>query len=210
MGLDVVKENVERMNGTIEVDSYPGSGTRFMIRIPLTVAIIRALLLKGGDQVFTLPLSSVTEILRYRHENAFTIEGFQVISLRGKTIPLVHLSELLNRPTDRMDNGHKFIVIVTTSFREVGLVVDGLIGEREVVMKPIEDDFHSFKGFSGATILGDGTISLILDVSSLLRAMRDGPGPGEGEWQSEPQSQSERTQRPEREPRSSRQPSYLH
>jgi two-component system chemotaxis sensor kinase CheA len=215
VGLDVVKENVERMNGTIEVDSYPGSGTRFMIRIPLTVAIIRALLLKGGDQVFTLPLSSVTEILRYRHENAFTIEGFQVISLRGKTIPLVHLSELLNRPTDRMENGHKFIVIVTTSFREVGLVVDGLIGEREVVMKPIEDDFHSFKGFSGATILGDGTISLILDVSSLLRAMRDGPGgPGQGESQSQsqPHSESERTPAPapEREPRSPRQRSYLH
>ncbi|HBZ57345.1 MAG TPA: hypothetical protein DEO88_18235, partial [Syntrophobacteraceae bacterium] len=173
VGLDVVKENVERMNGTIEVASYPGAGTRFTIRIPLTVAIIRALLVKGGGQIFTLPLASVSEIVRYRYRETHTIEGFQVITLRGDTIPLVHLTQLTRLPVNRMDDEHKFIVVVATSFREVGLVVDGLVGEREVVIKSIEQDFHSFEGFSGATILGDGAVSLIIDVSALLRRLKD-------------------------------------
>jgi two-component system, chemotaxis family, sensor kinase CheA len=175
VGLDVVKENVERMNGTIDVASYPGMGTRFTVRIPLTVAIIRALLVKGAGQIFTLPLTSVSEILRYRYRDTHTIEGFQVITLRGETIPLVHLTQLLNMQVDRTDDGHKFIVVVGTSFREVGLVVDGLMGEREVVIKSIEQDFHAFDGFSGATILGDGTVSLIVDVSALLRRLKDAP-----------------------------------
>jgi two-component system, chemotaxis family, sensor kinase CheA len=173
VGLDVVKENVERMNGTIEVASYPGVGTRFTIRIPLTVAIIRALLVKGAGQIFTLPLASVSEIVRYRYRETHTIEGFQVITLRGDTIPLVHLTQLTRLPVNRSDDEHKFIVVVATSFREVGLVVDGLVGEREVVIKSIEQDFHSFDGFSGATILGDGTVSLIIDVSALLRSLKD-------------------------------------
>jgi two-component system, chemotaxis family, sensor kinase CheA len=173
VGLDVVKENVERMNGTIEVASYPRVGTRFTVRIPLTVAIIRALLVKGAGQVFTLPLTSVSEILRYRYRETHTIEGFQVITLRGETIPLVHLTQLLDMRVNRMEDSHKFIVVVGTSFKEVGLVVDGLMGEREVVIKSIEQDFHAFEGFSGATILGDGTVSLIVDVSALLRGLKD-------------------------------------
>jgi two-component system chemotaxis sensor kinase CheA len=180
VGLDVVKENVERMNGTIEVFSTRGTGTRFQIRIPLTVAIIRALLVTAADQVFTLPLTSVAEILRYKREETHAIEGFEVISLRGRTIPIVHLSQLLNLPESPGDRKSRFIIIVSTSFREVGLVVGGLMGEREVVIKPIEDDFHVFRGFSGATVLGDGTVSLIVDVSALLRMMRDtlGSHPG--------------------------------
>jgi two-component system chemotaxis sensor kinase CheA len=176
VGLDVVKENVERMNGTIEVFSVRGQGTRFLIRIPLTVAIIRALLVKAADQVFTLPLTAVTEILRYRRQETHTIEGFEVISLRGKTIPIVHLNQLLNLPDGVDDKGSQFTIIVSTSFRDVGLVVGGLMGEREVVIKPIEDEFHAFRGFSGATVLGDGTVSLIVDVSSLLRMRRDTTG----------------------------------
>ncbi len=121
-------------------------------------------------------MSSVSEIIRYRYETTHTIEGFQVISLRGKTIPLVHLGRLLQTRVVPSENAGKSIVIVSTSFREVGLVVDGLLGEREVVIKPIEDAVHSFEGFSGATILGDGTVSLILDVSALLRIMKDAFG----------------------------------
>ncbi|WP_049766329.1 chemotaxis protein CheA [Syntrophobacter fumaroxidans] len=173
VGLDVVKENVERMNGAIEVESYAGLGTRFTIKIPLTVAIIRALLVKGAQQIFTIPLSTVSEILRYTEDATHTIEGFEVISLRGKTIPLVHIGKLLKMSSVVDENEHRSIVIVATSFREVGLVVDGLLGEREVVIKPLEDGVHKFDGFSGATLLGDGTVSLILDVSSLLRIMKD-------------------------------------
>jgi len=176
VGLDVVKENVERLNGSLEVSSQPGVGTRFTIRIPLTVAIIRALLVKGADQVFTLPLNSVAQILKYRAEDVHTIEGFQVIQQHGRTLPLVRLSLLLGLPSSHSQNGGRFIVVVATTFREVGLVVDGLVGEREIVIKPIEDDMHAFEGFSGATILGDGRISLILDVSALLKIMKELPG----------------------------------
>ncbi|MBP8645265.1 MAG: chemotaxis protein CheA [Syntrophobacteraceae bacterium] len=177
VGLDVVKENVERMNGSIQVDSFPGQGTRFTIWIPLTVAIIRALLVKAGAQIFTLPLTSVSEIHRYRQDETHSIEGFEVITLRGKTIPLVHLGQLLGMSPEGSDRGHRFIVIVSTRFQEVGLVVDGLMGEREVVIKGIEDGVHTFEGFSGATILGDGTVSLILDVSTLLRNMKQAATP---------------------------------
>jgi two-component system, chemotaxis family, sensor kinase CheA len=175
VGLDVVKENVEHMNGSIEVESYPGQGTRFIVRIPLTVAIIRALLVKEAGQIFTIPLTSVTEILRYRPEDSHSIEGFRVITLRGKTIPLVDLHRLLKMGLSQSENRHRFVVIVSTSFREVGLVVDGLMGEREVVIKSIENGFHAVEGFSGATILGDGRVSLIVDVSALLRMMKNTP-----------------------------------
>lgn len=180
VGLDVVKENVERMNGSIQVDSFPGQGTRFTIWIPLTVAIIRALLVKAGTQIFTLPLTSVSEIHRYRQDETHSIEGFEVITLRGKTIPLVHLGQLLGMSPQGSDRGHRFIVIVSTRFQGVGLVVDGLMGEREVVIKSIEDGVHTFEGFSGATILGDGTVSLILDVSTLLRNMKQAVTPYTG------------------------------
>ncbi len=169
VGLDVVKQNVEHMNGTVEVESEAGRGVKFVIRIPLTVAIIRALLVREGDQIFTLPLTSVTEILRHRPEETHSIEGFKVITLRGKTIPLVDLGNLLGMAAQQADDGGRFVVIVSTSFREVGLVVDGLMGEREVVLKSIENNFQPVEGFSGATILGDGRVSLIVDVSALLR-----------------------------------------
>jgi two-component system chemotaxis sensor kinase CheA len=175
VGLDVVKQNVEHMNGTVEVESQPGRGVKFLIRIPLTVAIIRALLVREGDQIFTLPLTSVTEILRYRPADTHSIESFKVITLRGKTIPLVDLGELLNMNRRRTDKEGRFVVIVSTSFREVGLVVDGLMGEREVVLKSIENSFQPVEGFSGATILGDGRVSLIVDVSALLRLMKNSP-----------------------------------
>ncbi len=174
VGLDVVRENVERMNGAIEVDSTSGMGAQFTIRIPLTVASIRALLVRAASQVFAVPLNSVSEISRYRHEDTHTIEGFRVIELHGKTVPVVRLNELLNMHNASLNGGHRFVVIVSTTFQDVGLVVDGLMGEREVVIKPIEESLYGYDGFSGATILGDGSISLILDVSALLRMMQAG------------------------------------
>lgn len=173
VGLDVVKQNVERMNGAVEVVSNEGQGVKFIIRIPLTVAIIRALLVREADQIFTVPLTAVTEILRHRPADTHSIQGFRVINLRGKTIPLVDLGELLNLGEPQTGEGGRFVVIVSTSFREVGLVVDGLMGEREVVLKTIENTFEPVEGFSGATILGDGRVSLIVDVSSLLRMTKN-------------------------------------
>ncbi len=167
VGMDVVKKNIEKLNGTIEMDSTPGAGTRFRIKIPLTLAIIQALLVRVGGDIFTIPLTSVVETLRFFKEEITTIEGIEVIHLRHSTIPLIRLARLFNYSPDVLDSRKAFVVIIAMGAKQVGLVVDSLVGEHEVVIKPLVDYLQEKSGFSGATILGDGRISLILDVYEL-------------------------------------------
>jgi two-component system chemotaxis sensor kinase CheA len=167
VGMDVVKKNIEKLNGTLEIDSKVGAYTRFRIKIPLTLAIIPALLVKVGVELYTIPLAAVEETLRIYSKDTTTIEGTEVIYVRNMTLPLVRLSEIFGIPS-RSDSGSKeFVVIVNTGLKKIGLVVDALIGQEEVVIKPLEDYLQEKSGFSGATILGDGRISLILDVYEL-------------------------------------------
>ncbi len=172
VGMDIVKENVEHLNGSIEVRSEPGKGTKFIIKIPLTVAIIQALLVKVSDQIFTIPLTSVLEITRVFREEIETIEGFEVIHLRDTTIPLLRLQEIFNLPKTSTAQSRTFVVIVSVGNMEIGLIVDSLLGEQEVVIKPLTESLKENKGFSGATILGDGSISLIIDVAELADLVR--------------------------------------
>jgi len=167
VGMDVVKKNIEKLNGTIEMDSTPGAGTKFRIKIPLTLAIIQALLVRVGGDIFTIPLTSVVETLRFFKEEITTIEGIEVINLRHSTIPLIRLSRLFNYSSEVPDSPKAFVVIIAMGAKQVGLVVDSLVGEHEVVIKPLVDYLQEKSGFSGATILGDGRISLILDVYEL-------------------------------------------
>jgi two-component system chemotaxis sensor kinase CheA len=169
VGMDVVKKNVEKLNGTIEIESKRGISTHFQIKIPLTLAIIPALLVKAEHKLFTIPLSVVDETIRIFKQDISTIEDIEVIHLRDQTIPLLRLSEVFNMRKDRPDNEKYFVVIVSTGIKQVGLVVDSLLGQEEVVIKPLEDYIQENSGFSGATILGDGQISLILDVYELIR-----------------------------------------
>jgi len=169
VGMDVVKKNIEKLNGTIEIDSTVGVGTRIRIKIPLTLAIIQALLVRVGPETFTIPLTSVVETLRFFKEEIETIEGVEVIHLRNITIPLLRLSEIFRLPAAVQDSGKAFVVIINTGLNQVGLVVDSLVGEQEVVIKPLVDYLQENSGFSGATILGDGRISLILDVYELQK-----------------------------------------
>jgi two-component system chemotaxis sensor kinase CheA len=168
VGMDVVKKNIEKLNGTIEIDSTIGVGTRIRIKIPLTLAIIQALLVRVGPETFTIPLTSVVETLRFFKEEIDTIEGIEVIHLRHTTIPLLRLSEIFKLPEPAQGSRKAFVVIISTGTSQVGLVVDSLVGEQEVVIKPLVDYLQENSGFSGATILGDGRISLILDVYELL------------------------------------------
>jgi len=167
VGMDVVKKNIEKLNGTIEMDSVPGEGTRFRIKIPLTLAIIQALLVRVGNDIFTIPLASVVETLRFFREEISTVEGIEVIHLRQSTIPLIRLSGLFSYSQEKQDSRKAFVVIISMGTKQVGLVVDSLVGEQEVVIKPLVDYLQEKSGFSGATILGDGRISLILDVYEL-------------------------------------------
>jgi two-component system, chemotaxis family, sensor kinase CheA len=168
VGLDVVKKNLERLNGSIEIDSKPGKQTQIRIKIPLTLAIIPALLVKVGKDLFTIPLANVEETLRIFLDETTTIEGVEVIHLRDSTLPLVRLSEIFGIQPGTSNSDNEFIVVVSTGLRRAGLVVDSLIGQEEVVIKPLVDYLQESSGFSGATILGDGRISLILDIYELV------------------------------------------
>ena len=169
VGMDVVKKNIEKLNGNIEIDSIAGTKTCFRIKIPLTLAIIPALLVRIESDLFTVPLAVVEETLWIYKEEATMIEGVEVINLRDSTLPLVRLAELFNINTaEAQESDRAFVVVVNSGVKRVGLMVDALIGQEDVVIKPLVDYLQENSGFSGATIMGDGRISLILDVSEIV------------------------------------------
>lgn len=167
VGMDVVKKNIEKLNGTIEIESVVGQQTRICLKIPLTLAIIAALMVRVGNNLFTVPLANVEETLRIFAKDITAMEGAEVIHLRGKTMPIFRLSTLFEIPSDLRDADKFFVVIVNAGLRKIGLVVDELLGQEEVVIKPLVDYLQEKSGLSGATIIGDGRISLILDVYEL-------------------------------------------
>ncbi|MEN8142798.1 MAG: chemotaxis protein CheW, partial [Thermodesulfobacteriota bacterium] len=173
VGMDVIKTNIEKLNGTVEVESEPGVFTRIRIKIPLTLAIIQALMIRVGTELFTLPLSVVEETLRIFEHETSTIEGVEVIHLRDTTMPIFRLADLFNIEGTSHDISQSFVVIVTTGMQEIGIVVDELMGQEEVVIKPLVDYLREESGFSGATIIGDGRISLILDIYELVKMTSD-------------------------------------
>jgi len=127
------------LNGTLEIESEQGAFTQLRIKIPLTLAIIPALLVRVGKELYTIPLATVEETLRIAEEDTSTIEGNEVIYIRNVTLPLVRLSELFDIQVDEQLKGKEFVVIVSTGLKKIGLVVDDLIGQEEVVIKPLED-----------------------------------------------------------------------
>ena len=171
VGMDVVRKNIEKLNGTLDIESQVGRQTRMRIKIPLTLAIIQALMVRVGREIFTIPLTTVEETLRIFQNEISEIEGVEVIHLRNATMPIFRLSKLFNMQ-EKSVSGKKdkfFMVVVGTGMQNVGLVVDELLGQEEVVIKPMADYLQAESGFSGATIIGDGAISLILDVPELIK-----------------------------------------
>ena len=167
VGMDVVKKNIEKLNGMIDIESTLGLQTRIRLKIPLTLAIIAALMVRVGDNLFTVPLANVEETLRIFSKEITTVEGTEVIHLRGRTTPIFRLSVLFNIPSNYQESDKFFVVIVNAGLRKIGLVVDELLGQEEVVIKPLVDYLQEKSGLSGATIIGDGRVSLILDVYEL-------------------------------------------
>ena len=167
VGMDVVKKNIERLNGTIEIASKPGVETRMRLKIPLTLAIIQALQVRVADRSFTIPLSNIMETLNIQGMGTSMIEGTEVMQLRGRTLPIFRLGDMFDLKY-RDENNMPFLVVVSSGTEEVGLVVDELLGQDEVVIKPLAEFVQEQSGFSGATILGDGRISLILDVTEMI------------------------------------------
>lgn len=173
VGLDIVKRNIEKLKGTVEVTTVKDNGTSFMIKLPLTLAIIQALIVGISDRVYAIPLVSIIETVRISIEEIETIEGHQVLRIRDKVLPLIKLSEIFKanmgwQTGDASPPTHLFIVILSAEGREVGLMVDRLVGEDNIVIKSLEKNLANTKGVSGASIMGDGSISLILDVVELV------------------------------------------
>jgi len=167
VGMDVVKKNITRLKGVFDVYTEPGAGTKFTIKLPLTLAIIQALLVRVAQELYAIPLDSVIESQRIEIADVRTVHGNEVITLRGQVVPLVRVAEFFQLGGQR-DPDKVMIVIVGLQGRQVGLVVDSFQGEQEIVIKPLSDVVGRIPGISGATILGNGSISLIIDVHSLV------------------------------------------
>lgn len=167
VGMDVVKKNILRLKGVFDVDSVLGEGTKFTMKLPLTLAIIQALLVRVADELYSIPLDSVIESQRIEASDVRTVHGGEVITLRGQVVPLIRVAEFFRLDAPR-DPDKVMIVIVGLQGRQVGLVVDSFQGEQEIVIKPLSDVIGRIAGISGATILGNGSISLIIDVHSLV------------------------------------------
>jgi two-component system chemotaxis sensor kinase CheA len=170
VGMDVVKTKITQLNGSIEIDSRMGEGTRIMIKVPLTLAIMPTLMIMLDQQAFALPLVSVNEIFHMDLTQTNIVDGQECITIRERAVPLFHLKRWLVRSAANDDipsNAH--VVIVTVGTQRVGFVVDQLIGQEEVVIKPLGKMLNGTPGMAGATITGDGTIALILDVPSMLK-----------------------------------------
>ena len=169
VGLDVVKTHIEKLNGTVTVESEINVGTRFIIKLPLTLAIIQGLLVRVGEQVYSIPITSVIESHRVKGEEIRCIDNYEVFNVREEVNSLLRLNRLFGiASNDTDEDGYNYIVIVGTEDKKVGLMVDSLIGEEDVVIKPLKDQFTSSPGIAGASILGDGSVSLIIDVGQLL------------------------------------------
>ena len=171
VGMDVVKKNILRLKGVFDVDSVPGEGTTFTMKLPLTLAIIQALLVNVAQELYSIPLDAVIESQRIDASEVRTVHGGEVITLRGQVVPLIRIAEFFRLGAQR-DPDKVMIVIVGLQGRQVGLVVDSFQGEQEIVIKPLSDVIGRIAGISGATILGNGSISLIIDVHSLVAAAR--------------------------------------
>jgi two-component system chemotaxis sensor kinase CheA len=170
VGMDVVKTDIAALSGMVDVSSEPGRGSRFRITLPITLAIIQALVLDVAGQIFCIPLNSVIESIMVRREELQTIGGHEVVSVRGRTLPLISLAEVFELERDasvELDN-RLYVVIVGLAQHRVGLVVDELLGEQDVVIKPIGTTLGRIPGIAGATELGNNRTVLVLDVASLV------------------------------------------
>lgn len=165
VGMDVVRRNVEKLNATIEMDTTIGVGTKITIKLPLTLAIIRALMVQAGSGTYAIPMASVVETLTANQGQLKTIRGSEVIVNRGQVLPVHRLTKLF---TDPCGGDPRALVIVTVGGQKSGLLVDKLLGDQEVVVKNLGQFLGAVPGLSGATILGGGEVALIIDVQSLL------------------------------------------
>jgi two-component system chemotaxis sensor kinase CheA len=168
VGMNVVKEIVNELNGNVSIETEPGMGTRFVMAFPLTLAIIPAIMVKVQKEMYAIPLSDVIETIKIAESDITTIEGHEVINLRGEILSLLRLNEFVGIRSALYKEQKMPVVVVGFGNRKIGLIVDYLEGKQEIVIKSLEQNYMTVDGLAGASILGDGSICLILDISSMI------------------------------------------
>lgn len=168
VGVDVVKTNIESLGGTVTIESKKGVETKFTLKLPLTMAIVKGLLVQVQQETFVVPLANVEEIVHFKSNDVKTIKGEEVISLREEVLPLMRLDKRLKLNLNEENKPEIYTLVVDVGGKRAGLVVDNLLGQQEIVIKPLDNQLKGVKEYAGATILGDGKVVLILDVPSLV------------------------------------------
>ncbi|MFH1742292.1 MAG: chemotaxis protein CheA [bacterium] len=169
VGMDVVRRTIDELGGNVEIATESGKGTTFTIRLPLTLAIIQALLIEAGAEMFAVPIANVTETLRITKNDISSVEGKgEVIQLRNAVVPLLRLDRILDTPTEQSSDDRIYIAIVQHGSQQVGLIVDRMVNEQEIVIKPLGSQGQRANFIAGASILGNGRVILILDVAALI------------------------------------------
>ncbi|OHV12360.1 chemotaxis protein CheA [Kushneria phosphatilytica] len=174
VGMDVVKRNIQQMGGHVDILSNPGQGTSIRIVLPLTLAILDGMSVRVGEEIYILPLSAIMESMQVSEDHINTVTGSErLLFVRGEYLPLVELHRVFDIPDAEQDVTRGIVIIVQSEGRHFGLLVDQLIGQHQVVVKNLETNYRKVNGVSAATILGDGSVALILDIPALSRTTRD-------------------------------------
>jgi two-component system chemotaxis sensor kinase CheA len=171
VGMDAVKNTLSKLKGTIDFETAPGLGTKFIIKLPLTLAIIQVLLVKVTDQIYAIPLTSVLESFKMTRDKIEWIDKQEVTQLRDMILPLMRLTDAFNLSNSQGDKNSFYVVVVGLAERKVGIIVDELLDQQEIVIKPLGRYLADTPGFAGATTLGDGRVVLILDIAGLIESL---------------------------------------
>jgi two-component system, chemotaxis family, sensor kinase CheA len=175
VGMDVVKTNISKMGGVIDVQSERGIGTKMTITLPITLAIVSALLVRVAEQTLAIPLASVSEAIAFDGRGVRVVDGREVMTLRGTTLPLCRLDRLLELPkVEQRGRTRRFVVVASLASRRLGLIVDHLFGQQDIVIKPLGRSLSHVRGFAGATELGDQRVGLVLDAAALIEEVLAG------------------------------------
>ena len=168
VGMDVVKKSLEKINGTVGIDTEYGKGSTFSLRIPLTVAIIQALIVDAEKEYYAVPINSILETIKIEPTEIHELEGTEVIKVRDEVVNVLSIKELFRLPSRYTDIKSYYAVIISSEDKKVALLVNNLIGEQDIVIKTLKDSVTKSEGIAGATILGDGTVSFILDIQTIV------------------------------------------
>ncbi len=178
MGMDIVRSKIEDLNGTVDIESIPGKGTTITIKLPLTLAILPSLMVDIAGDVFAMPMEAVVEIVSIASSQLNQVRGRPTAVIRGRVVSLIHLGDVMTFHGAKRQQAaveSTLLVVLGEPGREIGLVVDRVIGEEDIVIKSIAENFRNIQGVAGASILGDGRVSLIIDTAALIEKVSDSP-----------------------------------